>query len=124
MHWLGPLVLVCLLGGCNMLGIQDTASLFSPHFMRSEVIGFLAGLGTTFAGLPDLIAMIRRRSTAGMNPTMAGIMGLFQIVWIYYGLLIVSRPVILWNTIAVLVNFSIVGIYLHLARGERTFNAP
>lgn len=39
-----------------------------------------------------------------MNPTMAGIMGVFQILWIYYGLLIGSRPVIVWNLIAVIVN--------------------
>jgi len=32
-----------------------------------------------------------------MNPTMAGITGVFQIAWIYYGLLIASRPVIAWN---------------------------
>jgi len=49
--------------------------------------------GTTFAALPDLIAMLRRRSSRGMNPRMASIMGIFQIGWIYYGLLIASRPV-------------------------------
>jgi uncharacterized protein with PQ loop repeat len=50
----------------------------------------VAGFGTTFAALPDLVAMLRRRSTAGMNPRMAGIMGIFQILWVYYGLLILS----------------------------------
>jgi uncharacterized protein with PQ loop repeat len=46
------------------------------------------------AALPDLIAMLRRRSSAGMNPKMAAIMGAFQILWIWYGLVIVSRPVL------------------------------
>jgi hypothetical protein len=45
--------------------------------------------------------------------------GAFQILWIYYGLLIVSRPVVLWNPIAVLTNFFSVGAYLHYARRER-----
>ena len=36
---------------------------------------------------------------------MAGIMGVFQIVWVYYGLLNASRPVILWNLVAVITNF-------------------
>jgi hypothetical protein len=36
-------------------------------------------------------------------------MGIFQILWIYYGLLIGSWPVIMWNFIAVLVNFFSVG---------------
>jgi len=35
---------------------------------------------------------------------MAAIMGVFQILWVYYGLLIASPPVIVWNVVAVLVN--------------------
>ena len=54
-----------------------------------------------------------------MNPRMAGIMGVFQIGWIYYGLLIVSRPVVAWNLIAVVINLLSVAAYLHLARRER-----
>jgi uncharacterized protein with PQ loop repeat len=90
-----------------------------PRLLRSEIFGFLAGLGTTFAAVPDLIAMLRRRSSAGMNPRMAAIMGLFQILWIYYGLLIASRPVIAWNLIAVFINFLSVGAYRHFVRKER-----
>ena len=76
----------------------------------------MAGIGTTFAAVPDLVAMLRRRSSAGMNPRMAAIMGVFQILWVYYGLLIASRPVIAWNVIAVLSNFLSVGAYLHFVR--------
>ena len=108
-----------LLAGCEELAIQDTKSLLFPGFQRSEVVGFIAGLGTTFAALPDLIAMLKRRSSKGMNPRMAGIMGAFQIVWVYYGLLIASRPVILWNIIAVATNFFSVGAYFYFARRER-----
>ena len=69
--------------------------------------------------MPDLIAMLRRRSSAGMNPRMAAIMGAFQILWVYYGLLIASRPVVLWNVIAVLVNSLSVGAYLYFVRKEK-----
>jgi uncharacterized protein with PQ loop repeat len=79
----------------------------------------LAGFGTTFAAMPDLIAMLRRRSSEGMNPRMAAIMLVFQILWVYYGLLIASRPVILWNAIAVLVNSLSVGAYLYFVRKEK-----
>jgi hypothetical protein len=47
---------------------------------------------------------------------MAAIMGVFQVLWVYYGLLIVSRPVVLWNVIAVLVNSLNVGAYLYFVR--------
>jgi len=105
--------------GCAGLAPQDRASLLMPRFHRSEVFGFVAGLGTTFAAVPDLVAMFRRRSAAGMNPRMASIMCVFQILWIYYGLLILSRPVIAWNIVAVIINSLSVGAYFHFARKER-----
>ena len=105
--------------GCEDLVVRDTSSLLVPRFQRSEVLGFVAGFGTTFAAVPDLVAMLKRRSSKGMNPTMAGIMGTFQIVWVYYGLLIASRPVIAWNMVAVVINFLSVGAYLRFARSER-----
>lgn len=84
-----------------------------------ELIGFVAGFGTTFAALPDLISMLKRRSTRGMNPRMAGIMGVFQILWVYYGFLIESRPVIAWNIVAVMINFLMVGAYAYFKRLEK-----
>jgi uncharacterized protein with PQ loop repeat len=105
--------------GCQDLVPRDTQSLLIPKLHRSEIFGLVAGFGTTFAAMPDLIAMLRRRSSAGMNPRMTAIMGIFQIVWVYYGLLIASRPVIAWNVIAVLVNSLSVGAYLHFVRKEK-----
>jgi MtN3 and saliva related transmembrane protein len=107
-----------VLSGCADLAIHDTASLLAPRFQRSEILGLVAGAGTTFAALPDLIGMLRRRSSKGMNPRMAGIMGVFQIGWIYYGLLITSRPVVVWNMIAVVINFLSVAAYFRFARLE------
>lgn len=113
------LVLSCMLLGCQQMIPKDTQSLLVPGFQRSEVFGLLAGFGTTFAALPDLIVMFRRKSSKGMNPRMAAIMGVFQILWVYYGLLIVSRPVVIWNVIAVLTNFLSVGAYRHFVRMEK-----
>jgi uncharacterized protein with PQ loop repeat len=105
--------------GCAGLTVHDRESLLSARFHRSEIVGLVAGFGTTFAALPDLIAMFKRRSSKGINPRMAAIMGVFQILWIYYGLLIASRPVVVWNTIAVVTNFVSVGAYFYFARSER-----
>ena len=109
------LVSATILGGCEGLVVTDMTSLLDPTLKRSEVVGFVAGFGTTFAAFPDLFKMLKRRSAEGMNPTMAGIMGVFQVVWIYYGLLIGSRPVIAWNLIAVVVNLLSVAAYLRFA---------
>lgn len=118
-------ILACLflgalaLCGCDELVVKDTQSLFLPKFYRSEIVGLVAGFGTTFAALPDLIAMLRRRSSAGMNPRMSAIMAVFQVLWVYYGLLIISRPVVIWNVIAVITNTLSVGAYFHFARKEK-----
>ncbi|SDY82177.1 SemiSWEET family sugar transporter [Nitrosomonas sp. Nm33] len=84
-----------------------------------EIIGFVAGFGTTFAAVPDLLVILKRRSSKGMNPTMAGIMGTFQIVWAYYGILIDSMPVVVWNIIAVVINSLMVGAFFYFARTEK-----
>jgi len=106
-----------VLSACEQLQVHDAQSLLVPGFQRSEVFGLVAGFGTTFAAFPDLIAMLRRRSSEGMNPRMAGIMGVFQILWVYYGLLILSRPVVVWNVVAVLVNLLSVAAYFRF-RGK------
>jgi len=108
------------LSACEDLVPHDVPSLLDPKIQRSEVIGILAGFGTTFAALPDLIAMFKRRSSKGMNPRMAAIMGVFQILWVYYGLLIASRPVIAWNVVAVFINFLSVGAYRYFVRMEKS----
>jgi MtN3 and saliva related transmembrane protein len=105
--------------GCQDLVPRDTQSLFLPGLQRSEIFGFLAGMGTTFAAVPDLVSMLKRRSRAGMYPMMAAIMGTFQILWIYHGILIASRPVIAWNVVAVLINFLTVGAYGYFGHKEK-----
>jgi len=107
-----------VLAGCEEL-TRNTESVLLPRFHRSDIFGFIAGLGTTFAVLPDLLAMLKRRSTQGMNPRMAAIIGCFQILWIYYGILIISRPVVVWNVIGVLINFFSVGAYVYFLRKEK-----
>jgi uncharacterized protein with PQ loop repeat len=109
--------------GCKELRV-DTTSLLMPRFQKSEIYGFVAGLGTTFAAMPDLLAMLRQRSTGGMHPRMASILAVFQVVWIYYGLLINSRPVIAWNLLAVLINSCSVGAYFYFARREKRHITP
>jgi len=111
---------VIALCGCEDLVPHDVPSLLDPAIKRSEVLGLVAGFGTTFAAVPDLLAMLKRRSSAGMNPRMAAIMGVFQILWVYYGLLIASRPVIIWNVVAVLINFLSVGAYRYFVRKEKS----
>ena len=104
--------------GCQDLVPHDVPSLLDPNIKRSEILGLLVGFGTTFAAVPDLVAMLKRRSSAGMNPRMAAIMVSFRCSG--YGLLIASRPVSIWNVIAALTNFFSVGAYRYFVRKEKS----
>lgn len=84
-----------------------------------EAIGLIAGFGTTFAAFPDLITMLRKRSSQGMNPRMAGISASFQCLWLLYGWLLPSLSLILWNIIAILINTATVIVYVHFTRLEK-----
>jgi len=119
------LLSLILLTGCQHLVI-DTEKIVHSDIDLPEIVGILAGFGTTFAAFPDLLAMLRRKSSEGMNPRMGAIMGVFQVLWVYYGLLIASRPVIIWNVIAVFINFLTVGAYAYFLRKEKekTIAAP
>ena len=116
---LSPLMLAMILSeACASVGVPDPASLFVPRLHRSEIVGIVAGFGTTFAGLPDLLTMLRRRSHESINPRMAAIMAVFQVLWVYYGLLIASRPVIVWNVLGAAINSIIVWSYFRLRRAH------
>jgi hypothetical protein len=41
-----------VLSGCEGLVPHDTKSLLVPSVQRSEIVGVVAGLGTTFAAMP------------------------------------------------------------------------
>jgi MtN3 and saliva related transmembrane protein len=119
-------LLLCLVAlcGCETLKVQDTQSLLSSRFTRSEIVGLVAGFGTTFAALPDLLAILRRRSAEGMHPRMAAIMAVFQMLWIYYGLLIAARPVIVWNVLAVIINTANVAAWAYYAARKSKAGPP
>ena len=72
--------------------VIDAEKLTRPSTEMSEIVGFIAGLGTTFAAFPDLLPMLRRRFPKAMNPRMRAIMGAFQVLCIYCGLLIALVP--------------------------------
>jgi hypothetical protein len=45
-------VLGALLSGSDDPVARDTQRLLAPRFLRSEVVGFVAGAGTTLAAMP------------------------------------------------------------------------
>jgi uncharacterized protein with PQ loop repeat len=94
----------------------------ASHMDLTPIIAFVAGCGTTFAALPDLIAMLKRQSSVSINPRMAAIMGTFQILWVIYGRSIGSGNLVIWNVIAVCTNLFTVAAYVYIRGRENNRN--
>ena len=105
---------------CTPLIVHANPSNLSPNKpFWIELIGLIAGFGTTFASLPDLLVMLKKRSRQGINPRMAAITGIFQCLWLAYGLLIQAPAVIFWNMISIVTNATTVSAYLYFAKIEK-----
>lgn len=65
----------------------------------TQVIGFVAGALTAFAFLPQVLKTWRTRSCRDLSMTMLGAQSAGVGLWILYGVIIDSLPVILSNAV-------------------------
>lgn len=75
-----------------------------------ELIGFVAAILTTIAYLPQMIKIIKSKSAKDVSLSMYIVMCSGIFMWLVYGLLISSYPVIFANAIT-LVFVTIILIY-------------
>jgi len=73
----------------------------------AAVVGYIAGLFTTLAFLPQVIRSWRTGSTADLSliTILAFLTG--TVLWIVYGIQARSDPVIIWNVITLMLNLGI-----------------
>ena len=65
----------------------------------TELLGFVAGALTAFAFVPQVLKTWRTRSCGDLSMTMLGVQSAGVGLWIVYGVVINSLPVILSNTV-------------------------
>ena len=65
----------------------------------TQAVGFVAGALTAFAFLPQVLKTWRTRSCGDLSMTMLGAQSAGVGLWILYGVLIDSFPVILSNAV-------------------------
>ncbi|OHD12494.1 MAG: hypothetical protein A2086_10475 [Spirochaetes bacterium GWD1_27_9] len=73
----------------------------------SEIVGIIAGCLTTTAFLPQLIKILKDKSAKDVSLLMYIIFCSGIILWLIYGILINSFPIILFNSITFILNFLI-----------------
>ena len=80
--------------------------------MWIEWLGFVAAGLTTFSFLPQLIKVIATRSTEDISLLMFALMALGIFLWLVYGILIHSGPLIFSNGLTLIFVLAILGFKL------------
>lgn len=84
--------------------------------MSSEAIGLIAGTLTTFSFLPQVIKTYRSRSSGDLSFGMLGLFSLGVSLWLLYGVLIESRPIMLSNFLTLLLTLALVAMKIGFER--------
>ncbi|MBT4540245.1 SemiSWEET transporter [Candidatus Woesearchaeota archaeon] len=67
-------------------------------------LGFAAGICTTGAFVPQVVKVLKTKSTEDLSLIMYVVMTLGILLWLIYGLLIKSSPVIIANVITLVLS--------------------
>jgi MtN3 and saliva related transmembrane protein len=84
------------------LGQRSMTSIFSFLTEYREYVGFLAGILGTIALLPQVLKTVRERRTHDISLSMYALYCAAVAMWLLYGLLLSSLPMIIFNTITLL----------------------
>lgn len=71
------------------------------------ILGLFAGACTTFSFVPQLIKILRSRSTSDISLWMYIVISSGILMWLIYGLLIADLPIIIANAIALFITITI-----------------
>ena len=69
-----------------------------------QILGLIAGSLTTISFLPQVIKTWKSRSTKDISLAMFGIFCLGTLLWLIYGILISSLPMIFANSITLILS--------------------
>ena len=75
-----------------------------------DLLGYVAGLFTTAANIPQVVTTYRKRSGEGLSFRMLLVLGIGLAFWIAYGVGSQSKPLIIFNSIALVLVLSLIGM--------------
>lgn len=73
----------------------------------TDIIGFAAAAGTTIAFIPQALKTMRSKQTKDLSLPMYIILNTGILLWLIYGLLQTDWPIIIANTVTLLLTLSI-----------------
>ena len=78
----------------------------------TPAIGYIAAILTTFSFVPQVLRVWRTRSTADISLGMYCVYTIGIAIWLVYGILIMSWPIILANIVTLLLAGSVLAMKL------------
>lgn len=82
-------------------------------------IGLIAGALTTVSFVPQLIKIIRKKKADEISTAMYSVISLGMVLWVTYGIIISSIPVIVANAISVTLCVTIIFFKNHYESAGR-----
>lgn len=77
---------------------------------KATIIGLVAGTLTTLSFIPQLIKIVRSKSTHDISLVMYIVFSTGILLWLIYGLLISDVPVIVANAVALFITIAILSL--------------
>jgi MtN3 and saliva related transmembrane protein len=82
----------------------------------ADLLGYIAGLFTTAANVPQVITTYRKRSGEGLSFRMLLTLGIGLLLWVAYGFVVSSKPLIVFNGIALTLVASLIAMKFRFDR--------
>ena len=70
----------------------------------AEYLGIIAGIFTTFAVIPQIIRVYKLKSAHEISLIFTSSLLLGIIIWLVYGIMLDLVPIIIWNSIGIVLN--------------------
>ncbi len=77
-----------------------------------EYLGYIAGFLTTFCYIPQLLVVLRTKSTKDISLLFTVLVFIGCTVWLIYGISLSLIPVIFWNAIVLVFDGALIGAKL------------
>lgn len=90
--------------------------------MDTDILGFVAGVITTISFVPQVVRIYRIKSGRDISFWMMLLFALGISLWLTYGLLLRSLPIILANAVTLLLVVAILALKLYYARRNNYWN--
>lgn len=73
----------------------------------STMVGFFAGFLTTISFLPQVVKTWKTKSASDLSLGMFSVFSVGVLFWLVYGFLIQESPMILWNSVTLILVLAI-----------------